>query len=62
DGFQYLTDFWGKIPGASASECSNCLEHNLPQAKEEAKIFLEAIKDWKKEDLEYPQPVETEEE
>ena len=62
DGFQYLTDFWGKIPGASASECSNCLEHNLPQAKEEAKIFLEAIKDWKKEDLEYPQPVAIEEE
>ena len=32
----------------------NCLDHNLPQAKEEAKAFLEIIKDWTKEDLKYP--------
>ena len=54
DAFQNIAEFWGRIPGASPSECGNCLEHNLPQAKEEAKFFLEIIKDWKKEDLEYP--------
>ncbi len=54
DGFQHITDFWGKIPNASHKECGNCLEHNLPQAKEESKEFLEVIKDWTKEDLEYP--------
>ncbi len=54
DAFQYIADFWGKIPGASPSECGNCLEHNLPQAKEEAKHFLEVIKDLKREDLVYP--------
>ncbi len=54
DAFQYIADFWGRIPNASPSECGNCLEHNLPQAKEEAKKFLEVIRDWKKEDLAYP--------
>jgi len=55
NAFQYISDFWGRIPGASPAECGNCLEHNLPQAKEEAKLFLEVIKDWTKENLEYPE-------
>ena len=54
DAFEHIAEFWGKIPAAGHSECANCLEHNLPQAKEEAKKFLEVIKDWTKEDLEYP--------
>lgn len=54
DAFQHIADFWGRIPNASPSECGNCLEHNLPQAKEEAKKFLEVIQDWTKEDLVYP--------
>ena len=49
-----FADYWGVIPGASPKECGNCLDHNLPQAKEEAKAFLEIIKDWTKEDLKYP--------
>ena len=60
DAFQHIAEFWGRIPNASPRECANCLEHNLPQAKEEAKEFLEVIKDWKKENLEYPK-AETEE-
>ena len=58
DAFRYVADFWGKIPNASHKECANCLEHNLPQAKEEAKKFLEVISDWSKEDLVYPKPEE----
>ncbi|MBQ9516994.1 MAG: S-ribosylhomocysteine lyase [Eubacterium sp.] len=54
DAFQHVADFWGRIPNASPKECGNCLEHNLPQAKEESKEFLEVIKDWTKEDMEYP--------
>ncbi|MBQ9531522.1 MAG: S-ribosylhomocysteine lyase [Eubacterium sp.] len=54
DAFTHISEFWGRIPGASPNECGNCLEHNLPQAKEEAKEFLEVIRDWTKEDLEYP--------
>lgn len=54
DAFQFIAEYWGAIPGASAMECGNCREHNLPQAKEEAKRFLEVIKDWTKDDLAYP--------
>lgn len=63
DAFNYVLDFWGRIPNASPNECGNCLEHNLPQAKEEAKHFLNVIKDWTKDDLAYPvAPVEDDEE
>lgn len=60
DAFEHIADFWGRIPDIGHKECANCLEHNLPQAKEEAKEFLEVIKDWTREDLEYPES-ETEE-
>ncbi|MCR5207178.1 MAG: S-ribosylhomocysteine lyase [Eubacterium sp.] len=58
DGFQYVADFWGRIPGASRKECGNSIEHNLPTAKEEAKKYLEIIRDWTKEDLAYPKSEE----
>lgn len=61
NAFEYLNDFWGKIPNASVNECGNCLEHNLPQAKEEAKHFIEIIKDWTKDNLDYPKAEENEE-
>lgn len=54
DAFQYIADFWGTIPGAAPKECGNYKEHNLLQAKEEAKQFLEVIKDWARDDLTYP--------
>lgn len=54
DAFEYVANYWEGIPGASPRECGNCVEHNLPQAKEEAKKFLEVIKDWTKDDLDYP--------
>ena len=46
--------FWGSIPGAAMSECGNWRDHNLLQAKEDAKQFLEIIQDWTKDDLKYP--------
>lgn len=58
DGFKYVAEFWGRIPGASHKECANSIEHNLPTAKEEAKNYLEIIRDWKKEDLAYPKEKE----
>ena len=54
DAFQYIADFWGTIPGTAPKECGNYKEHNLLQAKEEAKQFLEVIKDWTRDDLTYP--------
>lgn len=54
DAFAFIADFWGSIPGAAMSECGNCRDHNLLQAKEDAKQFLEIIQDWTKDDLKYP--------
>ena len=54
NAFTYVEEFWGKIPNATVNACSSCLEHNLPQAKEEAKHFSKIIADLTKNDLEYP--------
>ena len=54
DAFAFIADFWGSIPGAAMSECGNWRDHNLLQAKEDAKQFLEIIQDWTKDDLKYP--------
>lgn len=54
DAFAFIADFWGSIPGAAMSECGNWWDHNLLQAKEDAKQFLEIIQDWTKDDLKYP--------
>lgn len=34
-----------RIPGATAAECGNYLDHSLSQAKNDAQKFLEIIKD-----------------
>lgn len=52
--FDHIANFWDKIPRSSMYECGNCLDLNLPQAKEESKKFLNTIKEWTKEDLKYP--------
>lgn len=52
--FNYVKEFWGKIPNASVNDCGNCLEHNLPQAKEEATHFVKIIESWTKDNLDYP--------
>lgn len=52
--FHHVSEFWGRIPNASVNNCGNCLDHNLPQAKEEAKVFYDVIKDWTKDDMDYP--------
>ena len=51
--FEFLADFEGEIPGVSAIECGNYLEHNLDGAKKEAKEYLNVISDYKTEQLEY---------
>lgn len=41
--YEFIADYKGDIPGASARDCGNYLDMNLPMAKYEAKIFLENI-------------------
>lgn len=39
--FEFIAGFEGPIPGASAKDCGNYLDMNLPMAKYEARKFLE---------------------
>ena len=53
DVFAGIQDFTGTIPGTTAVECGNYLEHDLAAAKREAAAFLPIIKNWTVEDLQY---------
>lgn len=39
--FEFISEFEGIIPGASAKDCGNYLDMNLPMARYESKKFLE---------------------
>lgn len=43
DLFKFIVDFNDEIPGATARDCGNYLDMNLPMAKYEAKKFLEEV-------------------
>jgi S-ribosylhomocysteine lyase len=41
--YEFIRDFEGQIPGASARDCGNYLDMNLPMAKHLAKKFLDNV-------------------
>lgn len=41
--FQFIQDFEGEIPGASAKDCGNYHDMNLPMAKYLSKKYLEEV-------------------
>lgn len=41
--FKFVADFEGEVPGASARDCGNYLDMNLPMAKYEAKKYVENV-------------------
>lgn len=54
--FQFIAEFRGEVPGATARDCGNYLDMNLPMARFEAKKFLEEVlKDIKEENITYPE-------
>ncbi|MBE6822929.1 MAG: S-ribosylhomocysteine lyase [Ruminococcaceae bacterium] len=53
EGFTFIANFEGTVPGTTASECGNYLEHDLEGAKKEAKEFLPIISTWTEEKLQY---------
>ncbi len=54
--FEFMAAFEGEIPGATAIECGNYLDQNLPMAKYEAKKYLEeTLNNLKEENLNYPE-------
>ena len=53
--FEFIRDFEGEVPGASAKDCGNYLDMNLPMAKYLAGKFLdEVLYDIKPDRLVYP--------
>ncbi|GFP74586.1 S-ribosylhomocysteine lyase [Clostridium fungisolvens] len=54
--YQFVADFEGDIPGASARDCGNYLDMNLPMAKYLANKFLkEVLEVITEKNLVYPQ-------
>ena len=53
--YKFMSEFEGDIPGATAIECGNYLDQNLPMAKYEAKKYLEeTLNNLGEENLNYP--------
>ncbi len=54
--YQFIAEFSGEVPGASAMDCGNYLDMNLPMANYLAKKYLkEVLNDIQEERLIYPQ-------
>lgn len=53
--FEFMAEFRDEVPGATARDCGNYLDMNLPMARFEAKKFLEEVlKGIGEENLVYP--------
>lgn len=53
EAFAFIESYKGEIPGYSAVECGNFLEHSLDGANFEAKEYMKIIKDYTVERLNY---------
>lgn len=53
--FKFISEFHDEVPGASAKDCGNYLDMNLPMARFVAKSYLKnVLLDIKEENLIYP--------
>jgi len=52
--FVFLASYDGPIPGASARECGNWTDHDLPAAREEARRFAPILASYPESRLRYP--------
>lgn len=53
EAFNFIAAYDGEIPGVSAKECGNYLDHDLDGAKREAAIYADAIKNHTADDIYY---------
>ena len=53
EAFDFIAAYDEEIPGVSAKECGNYLDHDLDGAKREAAIYADAIKDLTADDIYY---------
>ena len=54
DMFRFIASYEGEIPGASARDCGNYLDMNLPMARYQARKFLEVLEHIGPDRLIYP--------
>ena len=53
--FMFIKNYQGEIPGASAKDCGNYLDLNLPMANYVAKKYVDTLEHITKEHLVYPE-------
>ena len=53
DGFKFISEFEGDIPGSSAVECGNYLDHDLDGAKKIAKNYCEILEPLTVDNMQY---------
>ena len=53
--YRFIRDYIGEVPGASAKDCGNYLDMNLPMAKYLAKRYVQLLEHAAQENLVYPQ-------
>ena len=53
ESMAFIRDFQGVIPGNTARECGNYLDHDLDGAKAVAEDMANVLENWKKQDLAY---------
>ena len=53
--FQFIRDFRGEVPGASAVECGNYLDMNLPMANYWGKRYADLLENIGQDRLVYPE-------
>lgn len=53
--FRFIADFEGEVPGASARDCGNYLDINLPMAKYWASRYVRLLEDISADRLTYPE-------
>ena len=54
--FAFIASFEGEVPGAAPRDCGNCLLHDLPMARLEARKYLtEVLENITEENMNYPQ-------
>lgn len=53
--FAFTRDFTGEIPGSSAIECGNYLEHDLDAAKADAKEYCKVLENVTPDSMVYPE-------
>lgn len=53
--FQFVADFRGEVPGASAKDCGNYLDMNLPMANYWGRKYAALLEDIEDDQLAYPE-------